>query len=144
MPSADAPLVRGAAIPTAVAGVAAIAAATAIAGAKGLYGALFAALLVMAFFSFGQIAIDRLSRNNPQMMLPVAMVVYMTQVLAVGIVLALFKGTTLFDTKVFGFTVLGCTAVWTVFIVRTGMKAKIFYVVPESAADAVASAERQP
>ncbi|GAB2706945.1 hypothetical protein [Kitasatospora kifunensis] len=144
MPSADAPLVRGAAIPTAVAGVAAVAAATAVAGAKGLYGALFATLLVMAFFSFGQIAIDRLSRNNPQMMLPVAMVVYMTQVLAVGIVLALFKGTTLFDTKVFGFTVLGCTAVWTVFIVRTGMKAKIFYVVPESTGEPVVSTERQP
>ncbi|WP_035852803.1 hypothetical protein [Kitasatospora azatica] len=144
MPSADAPLVRGAAIPTAVAGVAAVAAATVLAGAKGLYGALFALLLVMAFFSFGQIAIDRLTRNNPQMMLAVAMCVYMTQILAVGIVLAFFKGTTLFDTKVFGFAVLGLTAVWTVGVVRAAMKAKIFYVVAQSADESVTAPERQP
>jgi ATP synthase protein I len=128
MPSHDARIIRGAAIPTACAGIAAMAISTAVVGVKGLYGALFAVLLVIAFFSVGQVAVDRLSRGNPQLLLPVAMSVYMGQILLVGIVLAVFKGTTAFNTQVFGLTVLGCTLAWTVAVVRVGMKAKIFYV----------------
>ncbi|MGF1428474.1 hypothetical protein [Kitasatospora sp. LaBMicrA B282] len=131
MPSHDARIIRGAAIPTAVAGVAAIATSAALAGGKGAIGALFAALLVIAFFGFGQYALDRLTRNNPQMMMAAGLVVYTTQILLVGIVLAVFKNTTLFDTKVFAFTLLGCVFVWTGFQVRAALKAKTFYVEPE-------------
>ncbi|MFF7457734.1 hypothetical protein [Kitasatospora sp. NPDC008115] len=144
MPSHDARIIRGAAIPTAVAGVVAMTIATIVVGIKGLYGALFAAVLVMAFFSVGQAAVDRLSRGNPQLLLPVAMSVYMAQILLVGIVLAVFKNTTAFDTKVFGFTVLGCTLVWTGAVVRIGMKAKIFYVETGSSSKKGDPPERQP
>ncbi|WP_329498107.1 hypothetical protein [Kitasatospora herbaricolor] len=132
MPSPDARILRGAAIPTAVAGVIAMAISTAVVGGKGLLGALFATLLVMAFFSSGQVALDRLTRNNPQMMMAAALLVYTTQILLVGIVLAVFKNTTLFDTKVFGFTLLGCALIWTGFQVRGAMKAKIYYVQPDA------------
>ncbi|WP_354642336.1 hypothetical protein [Kitasatospora camelliae] len=128
MPSPDARILRGAAIPTAVAGVVAMAISTAVAGAQGLVGALFATLLVMAFFSSGQIALDRLTRNNPQIFMAAGLLVYTTQILLVAIVLAVFKDTTLFDTKVFGFTLLGCVLIWTGFQVRGAMKAKIYYV----------------
>ncbi len=129
MPSHDARIpLRGAAIPTAVAGVVAVALSTALAGSKGLIGALFATLLVLAFFASGQVALDRLTRNNPQMMMAGGLLVYTTQILLVGIVLAVFKNTTLFDTKVFGFTLLGCALIWTGFQVRGAMKAKIYYV----------------
>ncbi|MFE5583023.1 hypothetical protein [Kitasatospora sp. NPDC056531] len=117
---------------------------TAVVGVKGLYGALFAVLLVIAFFSVGQAAVDRLSRGNPQLLMPVAMSVYMGQILLVGIVLAVFNGTTAFDTKVFGLTVLGCTLVWTIAVVRIGMKAKIFYVETGSSSDKGDPPERQP
>ncbi len=146
MPSPDARIIRGAAIPTAVAGVIAMAISAAVVGGKGLLGALFATLLVMAFFSSGQVALDRLTRNNPQMMMAVALLVYTTQILLVGIVLAVFKNTTLFDTKVFGFTLLGCALIWTGFQVRGAMKAKMFYVQPdasESKADKPSDSGRQ-
>jgi ATP synthase protein I len=131
MPSPDARILRGAAIPTAVAGVVAVAIATAVVGSKGLLGALFGALLVMAFFSFGQVALDRLTRNNPQMFMAAGLMVYTTQILLVAVVLAVFKGTTLFDTKVFAFTLLGCVLVWTAGQVRGAMKAKLLYVAPD-------------
>ncbi|BFV57293.1 hypothetical protein KCMC57_up23970 [Kitasatospora sp. CMC57] len=133
MPSHDARIpFRGAAISTAVAGVVATAISTAVVGTKGLIGALAATLLVLAFFIFGQIALDRLTRNNPQMLMAGALLVYTTQILLVGIVLAVFKDTTLFNTKAFAFTLLGCVLIWTGFQVRAGMKAKLYYVQNDS------------
>lgn len=143
MPSHDARIIRGAAIPTAVAGLVAAVISFAVVGGKGLIGAIFATLLVMGFFSFGQVALDRLTRNNPQIMMAAALLVYTTQIMAVAVVLALFKHTTLFDTKVFGFTLLGCALIWTGFQVRGAMKAKIYYVQPESRDDKPKSG-RQP
>ncbi|TQF03436.1 hypothetical protein E6W39_15835 [Kitasatospora acidiphila] len=128
MPSHDARTIRGAAIPTAVAGILATAISAAVAGGKGAIGAGFAAVLVMVFFGAGQFALDRLTRNNPQLMMAVALLVYTTQILLVGIVLAVFKDTSLFDTKVFGFTLLGCVFVWCGMQVRTHLKTKQFYV----------------
>ncbi|WP_371499164.1 hypothetical protein OG871_24070 [Kitasatospora sp. NBC_00374] len=143
MPSHDARILRGAAIPTAVAGVVAIAISTALVGTKGLLGALFATLLVMAFFSFGQVALDRLTRNNPHILMAAALLVYTTQILLVGIVLAVFKNTTLFDTKVFGFTLLGCALIWTGFQVRGAVKAKIYYVQSDESERKDSKSERQ-
>ncbi|WP_055589277.1 hypothetical protein [Peterkaempfera griseoplana] len=142
MPSPDARILRGAAIPTAVAGVIAVAIAAAVVGSKGLIGALFAVLLVLAFFSFGQVALDRLTRNNPQIFMAAGLMVYTTQILLVGIVLAVFKETTLFDRKVFAFTLLGCALIWTAFQVRGALKAKLLYVVPEAPSER--PREREP
>ncbi|KOV20351.1 ATP synthase I [Streptomyces sp. XY431] len=128
MPSNDARILRGAAIPTAVAGVIAMAISFAVAGGKGLLGALFGALLVLVFFASGQVALDRLTRSNPQMMMAVGLLVYTTQILLVGIVLAVFKDTELFNRQAFAFTLLGCVLIWTGFQVRGFLKAKTFYV----------------
>jgi ATP synthase protein I len=76
-------------------------------------------------------------------MMAAALMVYTTQIFAVAVVLALFKHTTLFDTKVFGFTLLGCALIWTGFQVRGAMKAKIYYVEPESR-DEKPTSGRQP
>ncbi|MFF1793004.1 hypothetical protein ACIF6L_18130 [Kitasatospora sp. NPDC086009] len=100
----------------------------AVAGGKGLLGAFFGALLVVAFFSFGQVALDRLTRSNPQMMMAAGLLVYTTQILLVGIVLAVFKNTELFNRQAFAFTLLGCALIWTGFQVRGALKAKTFYV----------------
>ncbi|AUG79684.1 ATP synthase I [Kitasatospora sp. MMS16-BH015] len=145
MPSHDARIpLRGAAIPTAVAGVAAIAISGAVVGSKGAIGAAAALLVVLAFFASGQVALDRLTRNNPQMMMAAGLLVYTTQILLIGVVLALFKNTTLFDTKTFGLTVLGCALIWTGFQVRAGMKAKIYYVQPGPEPERKSKSGRQP
>ncbi|MFB7910347.1 hypothetical protein [Kitasatospora sp. NPDC056076] len=132
MPSPDARVLRGAAIPTAVAGIIAMAISFAVAGGKGLLGALFGALLVLAFFSSGQIALDRLTRSNPQIMMAAALLVYTTQILLVGIVLAVFKDTDLFNRQTFAFTLIGCVLIFTGFQVRGALKAKMFYVDPHA------------
>ncbi|MEV7183973.1 hypothetical protein [Kitasatospora sp. NPDC093102] len=132
MPSTDARILRGAAIPTAAAGIIAMAISFAVAGGKGLLGALFGVLLVIAFFSSGQVALDRLTRSNPQIMMAAALLVYTTQILLVGIVLAVFKNTELFNRQAFAFTLLGCALIWTGFQVRGALKAKTFYVDPDA------------
>ncbi|WP_406203094.1 hypothetical protein OH807_26025 [Kitasatospora sp. NBC_01560] len=132
MPSNDARILRGAAIPTAVAGIIAMVISFAVAGGKGLLGALFGTLLVMAFFASGQFALDRLTRSNPQIMMAAALLVYTTQILLVGIVLAVFKNTELFNRQAFAFTLLGCALIWTGFQVRGALKAKTFYVDPNA------------
>ncbi|MER7668699.1 hypothetical protein ACFVXG_19335 [Kitasatospora sp. NPDC058162] len=132
MPSPDARVLRGAAIPTAAAGIIAMAISFAVAGGKGLLGALFGALLVLAFFSSGQVALDRLTRSNPQIMMAAALLVYTTQILLVGIVLAVFKNTELFNRQAFAFTLIGCVLIFTGFQVRGALKAKTFYVDPHA------------
>ncbi|MFJ6213030.1 hypothetical protein ACIQGZ_06825 [Streptomyces sp. NPDC092296] len=143
MPSHDARILRAAAVPTAAAGIVAIAIAAAVAGGKGLLGALFAVLLVVGFFSFGQVALDRLTRNNPQIFMAAGLMVYTTQILLVGIVLAVFKNTTLFETRVFAFTLLGCALIWTAGQVRAALKAKLLYVVPEAPSERPREAESE-
>ncbi|MFD7640294.1 hypothetical protein ACFV4P_06560 [Kitasatospora sp. NPDC059795] len=101
-----------------------------VAQGKGLLGAVLATVVVLGFFSFGQYALDRLTRNNPQMMMAAALLVYTTQIFAIGILLAVAKHLTFFDRKVFGFTLLGLALIWTAFQVRGALKAKIYYVEP--------------
>ncbi|HJD80352.1 hypothetical protein [Kitasatospora aureofaciens] len=132
MPSTDARILRGAAIPTAVAGIIAMAISFAVAGGKGLLGALIGAVLVMAFFAFGQVALDRLTRSNPHILMAAALMVYMTQILLVAVVLLVFKDTELFNRQAFAFTLIGCVLVWTGFQVRGALKAKTFYVDPNA------------
>jgi ATP synthase protein I len=143
MPSHDARTIRGAAIPTAVAGVLATAISAWVAGGKGAIGAAFAAVLVIVFFTGGQFALDRLTRTNPQLMMGVALLVYTTQVLLVGIVLAVFKDTSLFNTRVFAFTLLGCVFVWCGCLVRTHLKAKQLYVQNDEKPDEQSKPGRQ-
>ncbi|MDH6127972.1 hypothetical protein [Kitasatospora sp. GP82] len=145
MPSHDARIsLRGAAIPTAAAGVVALAISTALVGSKGLVGALLATVLVMLFFASGQVALDRLTRNNPQMLMAGGLLVYTTQILLVGIVLAIGKRLSFFDHPTFGFTLLGCALIWTGFQVRAAMKAKIYYVQTDSGDKKESQSGRQP
>ncbi|MEV4555985.1 hypothetical protein AB0K51_03180 [Kitasatospora sp. NPDC049285] len=102
-----------------------------VAQGKGLLGALLATVVVIGFFGFGQVALDRLTRNNPQMLMPAALMVYTTQILAIGVLLAVAKHLSFFDHKVFGFALLGLAIIWTVFQVRGWLKVKMYYVEPD-------------
>ncbi|MBX6768518.1 MAG: hypothetical protein IRY90_15425, partial [Actinomadura rubrobrunea] len=55
MHSTDARILRGAAIPSGLAGLAAIAAAVPLAGTKGALGAALGTVVVLAFFSISEI-----------------------------------------------------------------------------------------
>ncbi|MDA2804486.1 hypothetical protein [Nocardiopsis suaedae] len=108
----DARILRGAAIPTAAAGLIGMAAAAAAAGVHGLLGALYGTLLVVGAFVVSAWVIARTGEKNPQLMLPVAFLVYTTKVGVLAVVLVLFGGSTAFDHTAFAFTALACVICW--------------------------------
>ncbi|MEU0938469.1 MULTISPECIES: hypothetical protein [unclassified Embleya] len=131
MQANDVRLLRGSVVFTTAAGVIAAIAAFFAAGGKGLLGAVFATVVVLAFFAIGQVAIGRISRDNPLMMMNMALFTYIVQILLLGLVLFLFKDTKAFDTKVFGLTILGATLVWVASQVWIFTRLKIAYVEPD-------------
>jgi ATP synthase protein I len=128
----DARIFRGAAIPTALAGLVAVLISSLTAGAKGGIGAGSATVVVLVFFGLGLFALQHFSRKMPELFMGVAMITYTTQLLLLAIVLAVFKDTSLFNTQAFGFTVLATALIWIAAMLRAHLKLKILYVEPGS------------
>ncbi|MFV2195817.1 hypothetical protein [Nocardiopsis sp. LOL_012] len=108
----DARILRGAALPTAVVGVVALIVGFALAGTQGLFGALFGLTLVIGAFAASAFVISWTGGRRPELLLPVAFLVYTTKLGILLAILLLFKGTTALDTDVFGWTALACVIVW--------------------------------
>ncbi len=119
------------AVPTAIAGAAAIVVSGVVAGGKGATGAAVGTLIVMAFMGIGLVVLERTAKSLPQLFQAMGLMLYTCQLLLLAIVLALFKHTTLFNLKAFAFTVLAASLVWIAAQGRSHMKAKILYVEPE-------------
>jgi ATP synthase protein I len=88
---------------------------------------------VIAFMGAGLAVLQRTARSLPDLFQAMGLLLYTTQILLLAVVLAVFKHTTLFNTKCFAFTLLAATLVWIAAQARAHMKAKILYVEPESA-----------
>lgn len=101
-------------------------------GTKGALGAIVATVLVLAFFSIGQVVLGNVLRNNPQMAMTVALMIYLVKIGVLFVFIILFAGTTLFDTKVFAATVVACTIAWTIAEVWVFSRTKVLYVDPGS------------
>lgn len=101
-------------------------------GTKGALGAIVATVLVLAFFSIGQVVLGNVLRNNPQMAMTVALMIYLVKIGVLFVLIILFAGTTLFDTKVFAATVVACTIAWTIAEVWVFSRTKVLYVDPGS------------
>lgn len=134
MASADR-LVLRAAVPVTVG----VGAATTMVGAlvaadasKAALGGILATLIVVAFFTVGQLALGSVLRTNPDMALTVALGIYLLKIGALLVFIVLFQGTTVFDTKVFALTILLCTLTWTVTEVWVFSRTKILYVDPDA------------
>ncbi|NYH53766.1 MULTISPECIES: hypothetical protein [Nocardiopsis] len=108
----DARTLRGAALPTAVVGVVALIAGFAISGTQGLYGALFGTLLVIGAFAVSAFVISWTGGRRPELLLPVAFLVYTTKFAILMVALMFFRDTTALDKDVFGWTALACVLVW--------------------------------
>jgi ATP synthase protein I len=121
------------AVPTAAAGVVAAVISGVLAGGKGVIGAAFGTVIVIAFMGGGLVALQRTAKQLPHLFQAMGLMLYTTQILLLAIVLAVFKHTTLFNTKAFAFTLLGATLAWIAAQARAHMKAKILYVEPDSA-----------
>lgn len=132
MPSVDAAVLRGAGVPTLVVGVVATAVGAVVAGGPGALGAILATVIVLAFFSVGQVALGRVLKNNPQMAMTFALTLYIAKIGVLFLFILLFQDTTVFDTKVFALTIVACTIVWTMAEVWIFSKTKVLYVEPGS------------
>jgi ATP synthase protein I len=160
MQAMDARLLRGAAVPTAAAGAIAVVLCTVLVGFKGFTGALIGTAIVLAFFSATILVISRVAQKQPEMLLGYAMLTYLGKIFVLLGLMLLFKHTTLFHFRAFGFTMLALTLVWLAAETRAVLKTKIFYVDPaavtvpvparksaaktESTAEADSTAESEP
>lgn len=103
-------------------------------GGGGATGAVVATVLVLVFFSAGQVILGSVLRSNPQMAMTVALMIYLVKIGVLFVFIILFAETTLFDTKVFAATVVACTIAWTVAEVWVFARTKVLYVDPTGSA----------
>ena len=98
---------------------------------KALLGAGIGTLIVVAFFTVGQVVVGAVLRSAPQMAMSVALMVYLLKIGVLFIFIILFQGTTAFDTKVFALTIVACTLAWTIAEVWIFARTKVLYVDPQ-------------
>ena len=131
MPSIDSLVLRRAGVLTLLVGTVATIIGTVISGTQGLIGGVLGTLIVVLFFSIGQLVVGNVLRNNPQMALTVALTTYLVKIGVLLVLLLALQGTTMFDTKVFAMTIVACTIAWTIAEVWVFSSTKVLYVEPE-------------
>ncbi|OIJ90641.1 hypothetical protein [Streptomyces monashensis] len=132
MPSKDARNLLQIAVPTAVAGVITVAVSAAVAGGKGALGAAVGTLLAILFMGVGLYVLQWTAKTLPQLFQMMGLLLYVAQLLLLLIFVAVFKDTSLFNPKTFAVALVVATVVWMAAQARAHMKAKIFYVDPDS------------
>jgi ATP synthase protein I len=124
-------ILRRSALATAPVAVAMIALSGIAGGSKGLVGALLAVGLVIVFFGISAFAMTWAARRSPQVMMVTAISTYLVKILVLLFFVAKYSGTTAFNGKLFGFTVIVCVIVWTTSQAVVSAKLKVPYVEPE-------------
>lgn len=134
MQSNDARMLLHCAVPSALAGAVGAVVGGVLEGGKGAIGAVSGAVVVILFMGIGLYVLQRTAKSLPHLFQAMGLLLYTTQILALAVVLVVFKNTTLFNTQVFALTLLGTTLVWVAAQARAHSKAKILYVEPDSSA----------
>lgn len=132
MPSNDARNLLQIAVPTAAAGAIAVAVSAAVAGGKGALGAAVGTVLAILFMGIGLYVLQWTAKTLPQLFQAMGLMLYVAQLLLLLIFAAVFKHTTLFNPKTFALSLVVTTVVWMAAQARAHMKAKLFYVDPDS------------
>ncbi|MGW5494277.1 hypothetical protein [Streptomyces olivaceoviridis] len=133
MPSNDVRNLVQIAVPTAAAGVIAVAVSAAVAGGKGALGAVVGTVLAILFMGIGLYVLQWTAKTLPQLFQAMGLLLYVAQLLLLLIFVAVFKDTSLFNAKTFAVSLVVATVVWMAAQARAHMKAKIFYIDPDSA-----------
>ena len=133
MPSNDARNLRQIAVPAAAAGAIAVAVSAAVAGGKGALGAAVGTVLAILFMGIGLYVLQWTAKTLPQLFQAMGLMLYVAQLLLLLIFVAVFKDTSLFNAKAFAASLVAATVVWMAAQARAHMKAKIFYIDPDSA-----------
>ncbi|TNY36996.1 hypothetical protein [Thermomonospora catenispora] len=128
MHASDARILRGAALPTGVAGVVAIAVGTLISGAEGALGAALGTVVAIAFFGVSVVAVGYAAKISPQLIFTAAMASYLVKIAAMFLLILLFQDTTAFDAQVFGYSILALTVVWIAAEIRVTLRMRMTYI----------------
>ena len=113
MPSIDSLMLRRAGVATLVVGIIGTVIGTVLEGSKGLIAGALGTVIVLVFFSVGQIVLGAVLKNNPQNAMMVAMTLYLVKIgVLLGLLLVL-QDATFFAPKVFAAVILACTLTWT-------------------------------
>jgi ATP synthase protein I len=126
MQSSDARILRGAVIPTCLVGAAAIVVSLLVAGSKGALGAVIATAVVVAFFSLSALVVSWAAKISPQTMLMAALASYAAKILAVLLLIAGLKRVTIWDPKVFAWTVIVLVLTWIAAEFRVALQVKAY------------------
>ena len=100
-------------------------------GGKGLVGALLGVGLVIIFFGIDAIALSWAARRSPQVMMVTAIVTYLVKIVLLLFLVVKYSGTTAFNGKLFGFTVIVCVIVYTTAQAVIAARLKVPYVEPD-------------
>ncbi|NBE51544.1 hypothetical protein [Streptomyces boluensis] len=132
MQSNDARTLLPIALPTVAVGVIAAVVSAVVAGGKGALGAVVATAVVCLFMGLGILGLQFTAKHFPQLFQAAGLLLYVVQLLVLFVFVAVFKDTTLFNPRAFAITIIVTTVAWVISQARAHMKAKIFYVDPDS------------
>ncbi|MCX5061421.1 MULTISPECIES: hypothetical protein [unclassified Streptomyces] len=132
MPSNDARNLLQTAVPTAAAGAIVVAVSAGVAGGKGALGAAVGTVLAILFMGIGLYVLQWVAKTLPQLFQAMGLMLYVAQLLLLLIFVAVFKNTHLFNAKTFAVSLVVSTVVWMAAQARAHMKAKLFYIDPDS------------
>jgi ATP synthase protein I len=96
----------------------------------GLVGGLVGGAVVIVFFVAGWVALARFGRDNPTLLLPIALGTYLVQLVVVGLFIVLVKDVSALDIKALAWAVIACTITWMIFQLRAFSREKMLYVEP--------------
>jgi ATP synthase protein I len=125
-----APMARRSALVTAAAG-AVMLAISVTAGVKGVLAAAFAVGVVAAFFGLTALAFFLGAKVSPQAMAGAGMTMYFVKILALLVLVSVFRNSTAFSGVLFGVTVIVLVLVYQAALVVTWNRAKVLYVEPD-------------
>ena len=124
-------ILRRSAVVTAVAALVMVVLSAIAGGGKGLVGAVLGVGLVIVFFGISAAAMSWAARKSPQVTMVTAISTYLVKILALLFLVVRYSGTTAFNGKLFGFTVVVCVIVWTTSQAVVSARLKVPYVEPD-------------
>jgi ATP synthase protein I len=102
-----------------------------VAGTQGLIAGILGTVIVLVFFSVGQIVLGAVLKNNPQNAMLVAMALYLVKIGVLLVLLLVLQDATFFAPRVFAAVIVACTLAWTFVEVWVFSRTKVLYVEPE-------------
>lgn len=123
-------MLRSAGVATLLVGVVGTVIGTVVAGSQGLIAGALGTLIVLVFFSVGQLVLGAVLKNNPQNAMMVAMALYLVKIGVLLILLLVLQDATFFAPKVFAGVIVACTLAWTFVEVWVFSRTKVLYVEP--------------